>query len=180
MATYNGESEHLTNITGWVCVKCRRYWGNKDISEKLSKRCCSPHSVCEDCGGECNKDWNKCPGCRHLAQIKKWESFEIIEWDGETPLFHYTGDLYFWTEDDYRSDYPDEGLHLVVCYPNKGRRFELDEYLCDQLGEDQSAEDIAPKEVTDAVKLIDDWMSKTTFSWSPSNQRVIVKTDSMR
>lgn len=174
MATYIGFAQKVTGYECWKCGKCDKHWDN----EHMANFCCHTHAICEGCGAKVDASEHRisCKLCRDKAEVEAWENMEIVEWDGETPLCDWGTNRYFFDEESVEeyvaeSDYP----MLVVCEPNKGRHFELEEWLCDELAED--AEPCEPVEVVHAVEVINRWLTSTTFSWLPGNKRVVFGSD---
>lgn len=173
MATYIGFAEKV-NHECWKCGKCGKYWDD----EHMANYCCHTHAICRDCGVNIDASERRisCRLCRDKAEMKAWELMEVVEWDGETPLCDWRSDQYFFDEESVEeyvaeSDFP----MLVVCEPNKGRHFELAEWLCDELAEDHEPDE--PVEVRDAVEVINKWLMSTTFSWLPGSKRVVFRSD---
>ena len=163
-------------LEGHRCGDCGRFFQGGG-SDRIARYCCATDRKCDDCGNAVgSKSWTVCRGCRDLRAIAKWEKFEIVEWDGETPLYDWIHDEYFFDEDylrDYKEDHPHWVPRLVVCEPQHGRMFELDEWCCDELCEDAETE--PTKEVSAAISTLNAWLKSEILSWRPGDQRVVVK-----
>ncbi len=65
--THGDIAEHRTDLIGWVCRKCNRYWG-KD--ERMARYCCTRQNVC-DCGGLTDPGWSACSNCRSKRDVER-------------------------------------------------------------------------------------------------------------
>lgn len=165
---------HRTDISGWVCGECRRWWGDGEDSEHMAGYCCATARECRGCGArmEGKQGFTACNGCRQLEARKKWEALELVEWNGEH-LATFDSDEFFFDEEsalEYVAENPD--AMLVICEPHKGGCFDLHDWLADDLPED--ADPDPPKEVEDAIAILNKWLTTTTFSWWPTGPRVVI------
>lgn len=169
--------------TGWCCKHCNRFWGK---NEHMARYCCSTHSYCE-CGAKATKGWSKCDSCRDKERFEQWQAKPCVAWDGSFPVGDWGGDTYWFDEDQLR-DYLHEQAceqfdceeptdsqlievleseQVCTCEPNNGRCFEMQEYLCDDLAEDQTLD------CKDIDKVVNDWIAANApFSWSMDGGKI--------
>ena len=119
----------------------------------MASRCCCTHITCE-CGTICEKHYSRCDSCRHKREMEAWFSKPEVEWDVTYPVALANIDEYFFDAEsliDYVSDhFPSQGideiadeLMLTSCSQNRPRPFEINEWCCDELGEDSEVPDAA-------------------------------------
>lgn len=164
---YEDAAEYRTDIRGWVCKKCHRYHGNqhpnetfKLLSEHFARNCCANDRPCA-CGGRITrKGYCQCDACIEKSQEAKWQKAlaEAVPWDGEYPVCVYDGDTFFFDEDDLRDyleehDLAPETVRLIACTPHQPRTFEMGEYLCDDLLEDDDTD------FAEIDKIVNDWIA---------------------
>lgn len=149
---------------------------HRDISNFIT------HDDCADCGIEFKKEYTyqyKCESCLFKAKVDKYNSLELVEWDGETPLCIYDDDTYFF---DYESieEYCDEreitmsGLMLVLCEKSNFNHIEFD-YWADDIHEDWEPSD----EFVKKVKEFNDFLEiESTNTWFASKKRVKIFKES--
>src|SRR3990167_1706427 len=145
---YEDNAEQRT-VTGWCCKTCNRWW---DKDEHMARYCCSTERQCECGNGIARRGWIKCDACNNADRLARWLAKPEIEWDGEFPLGLWDDDQYFWNADELLEyvfeqiedndevatlDSRWESLQLTTCYETKAPHFEMNEFLCDVLGEDQ-------------------------------------------
>lgn len=178
---YEDAAEERSNITGWVCKKCKRYWGS---DKHMASYCCATDFPCE-CGKRREKSYLACAECRAIHKSEKWAKLyaeKAKPWDGETPLGEYNNDQFYWEieslfdafvdseEDDLREWL--EGRRLVFCTPNNGRHFDMNEYFYDDLAEDHEIEGCAEVE-----KAVNDFIaSKAPLSWTADGAPITVES----
>lgn len=188
------EAAEIIQCEGWQCKRCKRFWG---VDEHHARWCCATDLPCE-CGGRIlEKHYTHCGECRTKKDSAKW--FELYakaeSWDGETwPLYSDTMDRMYW---DYElideieaqiSEVSDEvrdildlpavsaetiipQLRLRFCTPNEGRHFEMNEFLCDDLAEDETLE------ADDIDKIVNDWITaRAPLSWSGNGVPVRIES----
>lgn len=174
-------AEHRTNIDGWVCKKCSRYWG-KD--EHMARYCCATDFPC-DCGNRREKSYACCVDCRRKSEAERWAKLyaeKAKPWDGESPLCGYHSDRYHFDLESLFDEFRDseaedlkewlQDQRLVFCTPNNGRHFDLNDFLYDDLAEDDKV--AGCREIEKAVN--DFIASKAPFSWSADGPPVTVET----
>ena len=173
LSTSDEAATYRTDIKGWVS-RTGRYYGE---NEHLARYDGCTHRPCADCGEPAPKSYILCDACRHKADVARWESLPLVEWDGETPLCEFYGDRYFFSEDDVY-DYADgidekvSELRLVVCAPNYAQEVDAD-YWCDDLPEDGEL----PAWLEDAVEQLNKVIlahRDEPLSWFPGKQRVVL------
>lgn len=166
-------AERRTNIEGWVCKTCRRFWGN---DERMARWCCAADLQCstEGCKARVRKGgWTVCAPCRDRKAEERWLKLPEVPWDGNTPLCLADDDRYFFDLDDLDGFIEDhegmklEDLRLVICVPEKKPRFEVYDLLQDYLAEDMEADDS-----TEIEKLVKDWIEEHVPEvWMPGEAR---------
>lgn len=130
-------------VTGWVCDKCRRFYGSGEDAEHLARWCCCSDRPCHTpgCGGRADKSWIACPSCLSKKDLDRFMAKPRVEWDGITPLVT-DDDRFFFDADslgDYLADLPAEDREIVrleVCRPTNTSEFYMSEFLQDSLPED--------------------------------------------
>lgn len=136
------------------------------------------HDNCMDCGAEFEKrfTYNKrCESCTLKEEYKKYQSLELVEWNGEDALCIFNDDTYFFDEDDIliycedRDIKPSE-LMLVVCKTSNFSTIDFDQW-CDEVHEDwEPSSDFQKK-----LKEFNDFLEKeSTNTWFPTNKRVTI------
>ena len=171
--TSDEAAAYRTRIKGWVS-RTGRYYGE---DEHLARYDGCTHRPCEDCGAPTPKSYFRCESCRHKADVARWESLPLVEWDGETPLCEFDGDRYFFSEDDVYDYAEDEGLRvsemqLVVCEPNRAAELDAD-YWQDDLPEDEELPPWLEEAVEQLNKVIRAHRHEP-LSWSAGKQRVVL------
>ncbi len=150
--------------------------------ERLAEYNIAIGGICE-CGNYIEgKERIICNKCREDKQKKKYDSFELVEWDSETPLTLFNSDTYFYDEesiDDYceYENVKKEDLELVLCEKNDPPSFDLQDYCYDYLPEDYSIYDCTNKNSGlcggDVEKLVNDFLKGVSpVSWTGGNKRV--------
>ena len=171
---YNSDevASHRTGLSGWV-DRHGRYWGN---DEHMARWSGCTHRECS-CGNIYEKAWIKCPKCIEKDKKEKYDSYEEIDWDGETPLYSHKCDEYFFDEEslfEYVDEYQDEcdylsfkDMQLVICKPNYLREIDS-EYFCDDLPEDGELDN----EMLEAIDKLNEIIKKQPpVSWRPGNKK---------
>jgi hypothetical protein len=178
---YEDAAELRTGKTGWCCKTCGRSYGD---NEHLARWCHSTDLPCECGGRNANKYYTCCDACREKAKDAAWlKSLEsAVEWDGKTPLYSETKDRYYFDAESIHADLdlnddqePDveavAKLRLILCEPNNGRYFDMDDYLCDDLGEDIELD------CEDINRVVNDWIkAHAPFSWTGSGAAVTAES----
>jgi len=85
---YEESAEFKENITGWVCKKCKRFWGNDSYSEHGARRCCATDIKCEKCDNRVTEKHRiLCDSCVKKYDEKRYEErlsrAETVKWNGE-------------------------------------------------------------------------------------------------
>lgn len=165
-------AEFKTDIKGWVCKGCRRFYGNDDGAERVARFCCEKDHACgtKDCTGRAKHGWVYCDSCMEKRDLERWLSLPEVEWDGETPLSD--GDRYFFDEDsvfDYLEEnkIAPEDARFVVCVKERPPRFDMTDFLCDHIPEDMDIDN--PEEIE---QLVEDWIkAHVPDVWVPGKTR---------
>lgn len=164
---YEDSAEFRTNLEGWVCTNCNRYWGN---DERMAHWCCSNDKPCE-CGGRITDgSYTVCKKCRDTKEQERYDSYEEVEWDGKTPLCDYDTDNFFFDVESLGDYLVEEGIELkdiqlVIAEPNDPRYFNLSEHLVDYLPDDECDPPGNWEEVEKAVNAYLD-SNRGNFSWT--------------
>jgi len=169
-------AERLTNIAGWVCKTCRRFYGDEPGAERTARYCCEKDHACDtkDCVGRAKKPYTVCDLCRSRLDLERYLKLEVVEWDGEAPLVTYDDDEYFFDVDSLADwlaehDVKVEDAQLVIAEDDGPPVFEMDEFLSDYLCED-NRDQLEPTAKID--KLVNKWIEKNTpKTYLPSNKR---------
>ena len=137
---------YKTGLSGWVS-RSGRFWGE---DERMARFDGCTHKNCDTCGGLVRIN-SYCRPCYDAMRDEKFKSFEIKEWDGQTPLNIWGEDVFFFCEEDLEdycidNDITPDQLQLVFCI---GKNINtIDEgQLLDSLHEDAEL----PKDVSDAL-----------------------------
>ncbi|MGJ1193845.1 hypothetical protein ACR788_21760 [Sphingobacterium siyangense] len=134
------------------------------------------HDDCSKCGREFKKDYSSdtiCFNCRHIDNIEKFNNFQLVEWDGETPLYLWDLDTYFF---DYESmeDYCFENeteiseLRLVLCEKSHFNYVDYEDFA-QEVHEDWEPSKELKNKLDEFNKFLE---SQSTDSWFPSKKRV--------
>lgn len=169
-------AERLTNLAGWVCKTCRRFYGDEGGAERAARYCCQKDHACgtEGCKNRADRSYTICDPCRGLKDIERWKALPEVEWDGETPLVMDDDDKYFFSQEDLE-DYLEEqelkldDVRLVLAEDSGKPLFEMHEFLTDYLCEDNSDQLPDTKKIDGIVNR---WIDKNTpTTWYPSKKR---------
>lgn len=167
------EAASIQSVTGWVS-SCGHFWGANEDQARWSG---STHKKCNNnAEHEIFSKHSYCYECHIEKRQAKFESLEIVEWDGKTPLNLFYTDFYFFDAEqvyEYCADHgvSAESLQLVLCVPINMGEVEAD-YWCDAFAE----EVLLPPEVEAALSDLNEAIQKygKSVSWSPDNKRVIL------
>lgn len=168
------EAAEIRTLTGWACRTCGTFWA-KD--ERAARYCCAKDMPCE-CGRRREKHYVACRDCRRKRDIERFEAMERRPWDGKQMIYSQQLDRYFSSPDDAR-EYLEEGDHdldpfltmeflrLVLCRPNNGRSFDIEEHLSDDFAPDDD-NPLRDSEVTAINNYVNQWITeRAPFSWEP-------------
>jgi hypothetical protein len=158
----------MTNIEGWVCKTCQRFYGDGDGAERAARWCCAADLKCATDGCEARVPkggWTACDPCRDRLQRERWLKLPEVAWDGETPLCLHDDDRYFFGPEDldnYIENHVVDGmkvedLQLVICEPDAKPRFELCDVLQDYLSEETET-DVG--DASEIEKTVNDWIEE--------------------
>ena len=174
---YEQAAEKVTNLEGWVCKKCRQFWGE---DQHMARYCCAGDLPCETegCDARVKKhSYMYCQSCLDKRDLEKYLSFKEVDWDGESPLVAYNDDHYYFDEDSIREhaeemDVKPWEMRLVICVEESKPTFSMYDFLDDYLCEGQ--ENDANWDVMD--KHVNAWIQKNVpIVWIQSKQRVSEK-----
>ncbi len=164
-------------VTGWM--SSRGIWWAND--EHMARYDGSTHRLCEDCGTEKEiRGW--CKPCAAIRAEKKYNARHFEEYEDDGALYSETLDEYFFNEDAVFDEMRDRGmtdsasLKLIICEPILPHMLEGDDIYCDNLPEDQSLHDVAPKlaaAIDEVNKVISE--EKEFLCWMPGSSRTLLK-----
>lgn len=161
------EAAHVVTATGWACKTCSRFFGTDQYTpadghgaEHMARWCCASSMPCK-CGGRIEGGYTICEACRNKQREADWLAKPEIEWDGEFPLAVWDDDRYFFDADalyEYVDDIIEDGgnplgLKLTTCKRADVRQFEMNDFLCDDLPEDETLD------CEEIDKTVNDWIA---------------------
>ena len=171
---YEEAAEIRTDLTGWCCKHCNKYWGDK---EDMARYCCSNDRPCHKKGCDRRIPGTAyqyyCDWCLEKSRVDRWDSKPKVQWDGETPLVEWDNDRYLFDADavaEYIDDVLAEGgsiedIRLVLAKKSKPREFEMEDFQCDYVTED----DHPFPDTTEINRVVNDWIARNLdFMWEPS------------
>lgn len=159
-----------------IIVGDNKYWADRTNKDNYAT-----HDDCNVCGTEFEKRFThdrKCEDCKHKAESERYNSLELKEWDGDTPLTLYSGDQYFFDTDDILffcedQEAPPEEFRFILCKPTSFRSVDFD-YWQDDLHEDWEPS----KEFEDKLKKFNEFLkSEPTNTWFPDKYRVTITSE---
>lgn len=167
-------AEHKTNISGWVCKTCRRFYGDEAGSERTARYCCEKDHACgtDGCAGRAIRPWIFCGACKEKRALDLWLSRPEVDWDGETPLVLDDDDEYFFSPEDldeYLADHhlKPEDIRLVIAVLDRKPHFDMHEFVSDYLPEDLEADDDVKINA-----IVNKWIQKHVPDvWVPGKNR---------
>jgi hypothetical protein len=167
-------AEYVTNIEGWVCKTCRVFYGKG--GESSARYCCEKDHACntQGCAGRAKKPYTVCDPCRSKLDLERYLKLPEADWDGEAPLVVYHDDQYFFDVDDLADWLSEQGLkvedaQLVIAEEDRVPHFDMSEFLCDYLCEDNQDQLESTAKIDKAVNR---WIEKNVpTTWVPSKKR---------
>jgi hypothetical protein len=152
--------------------------GRGFLNEEKAREHGATHNYC-DCGNEKIKYRTKCDACSYESRKDRFLNLEEVEWDGESMMAEYDGDMFFSDIGDVMdyledNDIPVEEAQIVLCEKQLNIMpidiDELNEDCADINGDGVSHyyPEIA-KKVDELNELIKSTESKL---WWPTNKRV--------
>ena len=168
-------------VTGWVCKKCHRWYGYGESGERSARYCCHTDAPCgtPGCTERKGKPYVLCDKCRRHKDNEQWAALPRVEWDGVTPLCLWNGDEYFFDADSLGEYIVESGLsvrevRVVLCEPDPGRTFDMEEFLQDHLpGEDGHF----PHDCTEINKIVNDWIDEhAPYCWWGRGKAISVES----
>ncbi len=174
---------YQTGIEGWVDAT-GRFWG-KD--EHMARYNGSTHKQCE-CGNIFKKH-AYCEPCHQKRQDEKYAALERVEWDGESPVVTFDGDIYFFNGMEELLDYCDdhdckiEDLKLCHAHPIDYPTIDIDDFFQDILSWDtfdRDTEDIIPQNIQNKIAELNQLLENAPpVSWECSDVAVKFKGETM-
>ena len=172
-------AEYRTNIEGWVCKTCRRFYGKEEGAERTARYCCEKDHQCDTkgCQNRAPRSRIYCPMCDSKRDLERYLKMEEVDWDGETPLVEDDNDQFFFSADDLREhleqeDIKLEDMRLVICVVEDPPYFDLNDFLSDHLPDSLDADDPAKLE-----KYVNKWIEKHVPKvWTSGKQRPSLKS----
>ena len=111
--------------------------------------------------------------------MKKFDEYEVVEWDGKTPLYVWDKDKYLYSESDADeycedNDLARQDLKLKLCEPVYLSTVPS-EYWNDELPE---GDDELPAEMAAALTAFNEFIGTLPpTAWMPGHKRVILKPE---
>lgn len=141
-------AERVTNVAGWVCKTCRRFYGDEDGAERAARYCCEKDHACgnQGCANRAERPWIYCDACRAKKDEERWRALPEIDWDGETPLVVFDDDTFLHGPEDVDEYLEEHGLkvedlRLVVCELERKPTFDISWLLEDYLPDGMDCDD---------------------------------------
>lgn len=135
-------AERVTNIAGWVCKTCRRFYGDEEGAERAARYCCEKDHKCgtDGCQGRAGKPWIYCDACNKKRDEERFLKIPVVDWDGEAPLVIHDDDRYFFDVGDLEEYLEEHGvgldeIRLVLCEEDSKPHFSMDDFVSDYMGE---------------------------------------------
>ena len=169
---HSDKAASLQTVTGWVSSD-GRFYGN---DEHLARWAGCTHITCA-CGKITDKHWTICSACREEKRARKYS--EMPEGNpGGDMVYSDSHQRYFNDVDDAVDFAAEEGLSisdldLVCCKPVHMHEVDPDIWE-DDLADDFTLEDSAPKAVVDKINELNALIRETkpVLSWFPDKQRI--------
>lgn len=166
----------IEEVQGTIEVKCYKVNGELYNSMHKTKMSLVTHYDCDTCGEEFETEgryYTTCAHCRYKKSMEKYNSLDLVEWDGKTPLYLWDDDKYFFNEDEIHDYCEDNELELsdlclVLCSKSTFREIDLDIFL-DDTHEDWEPSDEMVKKINEFNEFL---KSESTDTWFPTNKRV--------
>ena len=169
-------AERRTNLAGWVCKTCRQFYGDAEGAERCARYCCEKDHACgtEGCSTRAERPWIYCEPCKEKRDVERWLALPEVPWDGETPLVLDRDDTYFFSEEDL-GDYLEEhgieidDVRLVIAVKDTPPTFEMNEFLCDYIPDDNRDVALGSEEID---KTVNKWIEENApQTWVPGKTR---------
>lgn len=155
-------AERLTNIAGWVCKTCRRFFGDEEGAERTARYCCEKDHACgtKGCTIRAKKPYIYCDPCVAKRDEARWLAMPEVEWDGEYPLCLFDDDHYFFDVDALEqymdeNDLSPEKIRLVLCEEDPKPHFDMADFVSEYMGDHGDPD--PSKKVDDTVNR---WIEK--------------------
>lgn len=190
------DAAQIIQCEGWSCKHCKRFWG---VDEHMARWCCATDLPCSGCGGRnLQKNYISCGACRTKKDADKWAELyaKAKWWEGLSwPLYSDTADKFFWDDDDLINEIDEQlelpeditpevrellqktpkeiitSLRLRLCSPNNGREFDMNDFLEDDLPEDETLE------AAEINKTVNGWIAeRAPLSWSGDGPPVSIES----
>jgi hypothetical protein len=166
---------YRTDIKGWVS-RDGLYFGENEHSARWSG--CT-HQKCA-CGNIHEKGRTICNSCYAKQWSDKYYALPMVKWDGDTPLYSWDDDQFFFDESDLldwmaglkedagNGDKPE--VQLVLCDPGKLHLIDHDTW-CDDLPEDGELPDEVATKIDELNEVL---RNAPTLCWYPGKTRIDV------
>jgi len=173
--------EYRTNLEGWTGPDML-YYGKGEEGEARARYANSTHKKC-NCGNVYPKN-GYCSDCYEKKSRENFLKLEEVEWDGESVICEWNGDLFFYDiADVYEycddNDIKIEDFNIVLCEKRVDisdvNIDELNEEYCDQDGNGVSYyhPEIA-KKIEELNELIKNAEPKL---WFPTKKRIKINKE---
>jgi len=162
-------------------------WVSRDglayVDEAMARWRGATHVPCSKCGSPAEKPYTYCSACRDKLRQERFDSLEVVEWDGTSPLMEFESDPFFWDMDEVEeylynclseegTDFDPASFRLVLCEPCPPPQVDLDALFEESLPEDKSAADL-PQAIWEAAEALNEAIKKyAPYSWRESRKAV--------
>lgn len=176
---YEDAAEERTDISGWVCKTCGRYWGR---DEHGARYCCASDMPCE-CGGRRTKNgWSVCDACREKHAIEQYSKRERCKWDGESMIYSEVDGRFYADmeaiEEQLAWDGVEEAdapqvmstMRLMICEQDHPHPMDLEEWLRDYMAED---DELDCREIDE---IVNKWIAENFRpAWRPGKKALALE-----
>lgn len=159
---------YRTDLKGWVS-RGGVFYGDNPDSEKIARYSGCTHRPCDTCGRPAEKMYILCDECRMKKRGERWNALPKKKWDGKNPVCTFEGDEYFDSPDEAIESLMEDGMDpkgikLVDTVPVYVKEIDPNEHYQDDLPEDFSFEEVAPKEVVEMFEKLNEVIRNTSGS----------------
>lgn len=160
-------ASYQTGIKGWVSRK-EHFFGER---EDLARYDGSTHRACNTCGAPSKHPYTACEACRDKRAEERYQSYERVKWDGESPVYSEALDRYFESPDQALEEdsLTLESLRLFLCAPNYAPPVDEDRYT-QLLPEDEME---LPDRLKEAIDQFNQAIEGICLSWHPTKKVII-------
>lgn len=180
---YN-EGVVLAQVTGWVCLTCKSFYGSGEGAEHIARYCCARAVPCSECGADAKKPYTLCEPCRAKADTARWERRKRQPYDGKGAIYSDTLDRYYFGEDAIEEANDDaasnditlEEMHLLICDPQHGSEIDIREHFQDVLPDDEHGSEPDLSALDEPLAALNKAIRDLCpLSWVPGNVAVALE-----